>query len=221
MRLLSFYIILSISFFACKKDKFESVNTSNDKKYFSLKIGSYSEFSVQDILYDDFKNSIDTFNYQIKEVNESSFKDNLGRNAIRVDRYIRNNDTINWDYLNTWYAAIDAHSVERVENNSRKIVISFPISYDAVWNSNEFNMDYVNNVFYTSFHKPYTINNTRYDSSISIESVVISNSVKERAYEEVYVKNIGLVYKNIVFIDKIGTLQRGRRLNFKLLRHVP
>lgn len=221
MRLLSFYIILGISFFACKKDKFESVNTSNDKKYFSLKIGSYSEFSVQDILYDDFNNSIDTFNYQIKEVNESSFKDNLDRNAIRVDRYTRNNDTINWDYLNTWYAAIDAHSVERVENNSRKIIISFPISYDAVWNSNEFNMDYVNNVFYTSFHKPYTINNTRYDSSISIESVVISNSVKERVYKEVYVKNIGLVYKNIVFIDKIGTLQRGRRLNFKLLRHVP
>ena len=212
---------MGISFFACKKDKFESVNTSNDKKYFSLKIGSYSEYSVQDILYDDFKNTIDTLNYQIKEVNESSFKDNLGRNAIRVDRYIRNNDTINWDYLNTWYAAIDAHSVERVENNSRKIVISFPISYDAVWNSNEFNMDYVNNVFYTSFHKPYTINSTRYDSSISIESVVISNSVKERAYKEVYVKNIGLVYKNIVFIDKIGTLQRGRRLNFKLLRHVP
>jgi hypothetical protein len=221
LRLLSFYIILGISFFACKKDKFESVNTSNDKKYFSLKIGSYSEFSVQDILYDDFNNSIDTFNYQIKEVNESSFKDNLDRNAIRVDRYTRNNDTINWDYLNTWYAAIDAHSVERVENNSRKIIISFPISYDAVWNSNEFNMDYVNNVFYTSFHKPYTINNTRYDSSISIESVVISNSVKERVYKEVYVKNIGLVYKNIVFIDKIGTLQRGRRLNFKLLRHVP
>lgn len=210
-----------MSLVACKKDKFESVNTSNDKKYFSLKIGAYSEYSVQDILYDDFKNTIDTLNYQIKEVNESSFKDNLGRNAIRVDRYIRNNDTINWAYMNTWYAAIDAHSIERVENNSRKIVISFPISYDAVWNSNEFNMDYVNNVYYTSFHKPYSINSIRYDSSISIESVVISNSVKERAYKEVYVKNIGLVYKNIVFIDKIGALQRGRRLNFKLLRHVP
>ncbi len=212
---------MGISFVACRKDEFESINTSSDKNYISVKTGSFSEYLVQEIIYDDFKNSIDTFVYQIKELNESVFKDNLGRNSIRVDRYIKKEDTTNWFYLNTWYTAIDVHSIERVENNSRKTVISFPISYDAVWNSNEFNMDYVNNVFYTSFHKPYTINNKKYDSSISIESVVISNSIKERAYKEVYVKNIGLVYKNKVFIDKIGSLQRGRRLNYKLLKHVP
>ena len=197
------------------------MNTINDKNYISSKIGSYSDYAVQEIIYDDFKNTIDTFNYQIKEVNESTFKDNLGRNSIRIDRYKRNHDSINWDYLNTWYTSVDAHSIERIENNIRKIIISFPITNDAVWNSNEFNMEYVNNVFYTSLHKPYTLNSTKHDSSITIESVLVSNSVKERAYKEVYIKNIGLVYKNIVFIDKIGNLQRGRRLNFKLIRHVP
>ena len=212
---------MGISLTACKKDQFESVNTSSDKNYISTKSGSYTEYSVQEIVYDDFKNTIDTLNYQLKELNESDFKDNLGRNSIRIERYQRFNDTLNWDYLNTWYTSFDLHSIERVENNIRKTIISFPISNDAIWNSNEFNMEYVNNVFYTSFHKPYIINNIKYDSSITIESVVISNSIKERAYKEVYVKNIGLVYKNIVFIDKIGTLQRGRRLNYKLLKHVP
>lgn len=212
---------MGISLAACKKDQFESVNTLSNKNYISNKAGSYTEYSVQEIIYDDFKNTIDTLNYQLKELNESSFKDNLGRNSIRIDRYQRFSDTLNWDYINTWYTSFDLHSIERVENNIRKTIISFPISEDAIWNSNEFNMEYVNNVFYTSVHKPYTINNNKYDSSITIESVITSNSVKERAYKEVYVKNIGLVYKNIVFIDKIGMLQRGRRLNYKLLKHVP
>ena len=208
-------------FFACQKDKFESIDYSNNKNYVSNKIGSYSEFSVQEIIYDDFKNTIDTISYQLKELNESLFKDKLGRNSIRIDRYSRNNDTANWSYINTWYTSIDIHSIERIENNTRKSILSFPITYDAVWNSNEFNMEYVNNVFYTSFHKPYSLNTIKYDSSITVESATVSNSIKERAYKEVYVKHIGLAYKTIVFIDKIGTLQRGKRINYKLLKHVP
>jgi hypothetical protein len=221
LRIRLIYILFAVFFFACQKDKFESIDYSNDKNYISKKIGSYSEYSVQEIVYDDFKNTIDTFNYQLKELNESLFKDNLGRNSIRIDRYSRSNDTFNWSYVNTCYISIDVNSIERIENNTRKSIISFPISNDAIWNSNEFNMEYVNNVFYTSFHKPYSINSIKYDSSITVEGVVVSNSIKERAYKEVYVKQIGLVYKNIVFIDKIGTLQRGRRINYKLLKHVP
>lgn len=179
------------------------------------------EYQVEEIVYDDFKNSIDTLNYLLKEFNESIFIDNLGRKSIRIDRYKRDNDTLTWNYINTWYTSYDDHSIQRIEDNLRKTILSFPISFEAIWNTNEFNMDYVNNVFYTNLFQKYRINNFQFDSSITIESVTVSNSFKERAYKEVYAKGLGLVYKNVVFIDKIGMLQRGKKTIYKLVHYEP
>ena len=221
MRLNLVYIILLFFNFSCKKDVIDTEFKSLDKNYINSSIGAFIEYNVQEIIYDDFKNTIDTQRYQLKEVNESIFTDNLGRKSLRIDRYTRLNDTIDWSYLNTWYNSFDVQSIQRVENNVRKTVLSFPVTFDAVWNSNVSNMDYVNNVFYTSIHKPYTTNNIKFDSTLSIESVTTINSFKERAYKEIYAKNVGLVYKNLVFIDKIGLLQRGKRMVYKLVKHVP
>lgn len=205
----------------CKKDEFETVKETPDRKYFNQSIGSYSVYSVYEVIYDDFTNSIDTFEYQLKELNQSYFTDNLGRKAVRIERYKRNNDTADWTFLNTWYSVSDSLMAERVEDNKRFIKLSFPISSDAVWNSNALNMDNVNNVYYGMRHNKYKLDSFSFDSVVSIESNTINNSFRERAFKEIYAKHIGLIYKNFVFIDKMGSLVRGSRTVLKLRKHVP
>jgi hypothetical protein len=215
------YIIIGLSFYSCKKDEYELDYESKDIAYFGSHIGSYYIYEVKEIVYDDFQNSIDTFNYQIKEYNESEFYDNLNRKATRIERFRRNNDTSIWQYLNTWYSVASRTMVERVENNIRFVKLSFPVSVDAVWNANSFNMDVDNNVYYGLMHQTYRLNNQHYDSAISVEGNTIKTIFRERAFKEIYAKNIGLVYKNFVHIDKAGLLQKGVRLSYELLHYEP
>jgi hypothetical protein len=176
-------------------------------------------YQVNEIIFNDFTNTSDTFNYQLREFNESVFTDNLGRRAMRIDRHTRKSDTSDWKYLNTWYAVVNPEMVERVEDNKRLIKLSFPISNDAVWNANSLNTDNPNNVFYGLMHQSYKLDTFSFDSAVSVRSTPRLNSSTERAFEEVYAKNIGLVYKNHVQVDRSGSVRRGFKLKYRLIKY--
>ncbi|MEZ4805139.1 MAG: hypothetical protein R2852_06570 [Bacteroidia bacterium] len=219
MRALLLYSVFILLFLSCRKDEYENNYTPIGREYSNLDLNSHFIYNVTEVVYDDFTNSIDTSEYQIKEYNESTFKDNLGRDAVRIDRYKRNNDTADWIYENTWYAVNDVQKYERVENNIRYLKLSFPITIDAVWNSNSLNMENVNTVYYGMMHRPYTLDTFSFDSVVSVETNPIINGFRERAYKEIYAKNIGLIYKNYVYIDKAGLLQKGIRRTYKLIEY--
>lgn len=221
MKYFILYSAILITLFACRKDESETARRSSDKLYFNQKAGAYSVYKVTEVVYDDFANTIDTTEYQLKELNESQFKDNLGRYATRIERYRRSSDTADWTYINTWYAVADEQMAERVEDNKRFIKLSFPITTDAVWNANSLNMDNVNNVYYGMLHRAYKQDTFTFDSVVSVESGTINNAFRERAYKEIYAKNIGLVFRNYVYIDKLGLLLRGSRIRYQLIRHEP
>jgi hypothetical protein len=204
----------------CRKDEYETFRQTVGKEYFNSKIGHFSIYLVNEIIYDDFTNTSDTFNYQLREMNESVFKDNLNREAFRIDRHMRMSDTSAWIYVNTWYAALDTKMMERVEENKRLIKLSFPISNDAVWNANSLNTDNANNVFYGLMHQKYKLDAFSFDSVVSVKSTPRINSTSERIFEEVYAKHIGLVYKYHVHVDKAaGPVIRGFKIRYKLYKH--
>lgn len=219
MRHLVFYISLVLVFNACKKDEFELHYQTVDKQYFSSLIGAYSIYDVHEVIYDDFTNTVDTFDYQVMEFNESHFRDNLDRDAIRVDRYRRPDDTTAWTYLNTWYAVVGSQMVERVEDNKRLVKLSFPISAEAAWNANSFNTDNANNVFYVLMHDKYKLDNFKFDSVVSVESTSRINLTVERVFKEVYAKGIGLVFRHHVNTDSGGGLKRGFNITYTLYKY--
>lgn len=155
------------------------------------------------------------------EFNESVFKDNLNRDAIRIDRYRRQSDTSNWQYINTWYSVLDNTMAERIENNKRIIKLSFPVSIDAVWNLNAYNSDNAVNVFYGLINQQFNLDTFKFKNAVSVVSANINDNFKERSFREVYVKQIGLVFKNHVSIEKNGSQWRGFKINYRLLKHVP
>lgn len=209
-------ILMTLFVSSCKKDEYETYKGNNDISYYNLKVGAYVTYDVTEIIYDDFTNSIDTSVYEIKEYNESVYTDNLGRKGIKLDRYTKNKTTGLWDYLNSYYSINGVHSIERVEENKRMIKLSFPVTTDAVWNSNSLNMDNAINVFYGLIHKKYQQDAFKFESVISVESANVINSFRERSFREIYAKNIGLVFKYYVNIEKNGNIWRGVKLTYRL-----
>lgn len=204
---------------ACKKDAYESYTRNADEAYYNDSIGAYSIFEVNEIIFDDFSNSSDTFIYQVMEHNESYFYDNLGRKALKIDRYKRISDTSLWRYQNSCYSVNDRNMIERIEDNKRFIKLSFPITVDAVWNSNAYNLDNAINVFYGLIDKPYNQDTFRFKKAISVESTNINNNFRERSFKEVYAHNVGLVFKNQVAIERNGSQWRGYKIRYKLIKH--
>ena len=219
MKRTALYISIVLVFNACKKDEFELRYKPVDKQYFSSQIGAYSIYKVHEIIFDDFTNTVDTTDYQVMEVNESHFRDNLDRDAIRIDRYRRPDDSTAWTYMNTWYAVVNNSMAERVEDNKRLVKLSFPISAEATWNANTFNTDNANNVFYVLMHDKYKMDNFKFDSVVSVESTTRINLTVERVFKEVYAKGIGLVYKNHVNTDSGGGLKRGFKITYTLYKY--
>lgn len=220
MRFYLLYIgLLILLVNACKKDQFETFDRTKDSDYFNDSIGAYNVYSVEEIVFDDFTNSSDTFHYQLKEVNASSFTDNLNRNAVKVDRYKRLSDTSIWQYVNSWYAVKASDMVERIEENKRIVKLSFPVTIDAVWNSNAYNMENAITVFYGLINQRYNLDSFRFRNALSVESSNINNEVSERSFREVYARGIGLVYKFHVSIEKSDKVLRGFKIKYKYLRH--
>ncbi len=213
-----FFFFLLVS--GCKKDVYETVNRSYGKGYVNTKIGAYNIYKVEEIIYDDFSQTVDTFRYQLKEVNESMFSDNLNRKALRVERYKLNNKS-QWEIFNVWYTIEDNVAVEKIEDNKRLVKLSFPLSDEVVWNLNAYNSENSMYVYYDFIHQKYKMDTFLFDSAVAVKSDAVNSSVRQRQYIEIYAKNIGLVYKNIVSIDRNGLLQRGFRYKQELIKHVP
>lgn len=204
---------------ACKKDAYETYTINSDEAYYNDTVGSSTVYEVIEILFDDFSNTSDTSIYQILEKNESTFIDNLGRKATKIDRFKRQSDTSLWTYLNSYYSVNAKNMIERVEDNKRYIKLSFPVSADAVWNSNAYNLDNAINVFYGIIDKPFTLDTLKFKSALSVESTSVNNSFRERSFKEIYAHGIGLVYKNQVAIERNGTQWRGYKIRYKLIKH--
>ncbi len=221
IRIKTLYILLLLSVLSgCKKDEYETVNRSYGKGYINSSIGSYNIYAVEEIVYNDFFNTVDTLRYQLKEVNESIFTDNLNRPSVRVERY-KLNSKGKWEILNVWYSTEDNYVAERVEDNKRVIKLSFPLAEDAVWDINLYNSDNSMNVFYDLINQKYTMDTFSFDSAVAVKSETVNTTLRQRQYYEVYAKNTGLVFKNNVSIDKNGTLLRGYKIKQQLIKHVP
>ena len=114
--------VVLLGFYSCKKDAPSKVEVGYN--YYPNKVGSWIIYDVDSIVWDDFNApniAIDTFTYQIKEVNESFFLDNEGRETTRIERYKRTNSTMPWIIKDVWYGNRTASKVERVEENIKYI----------------------------------------------------------------------------------------------------
>jgi len=102
MRKLSLYILLLLFVFSCSKTDEDVPDLGYD--YFPLETGNYIIYTVTEIKYDDFIDSVITNTFLLKERVGSSFIDNEGRTVFKLNRYVKLDvDSISiWKLKDVW-----------------------------------------------------------------------------------------------------------------------
>jgi hypothetical protein len=190
-----------VLFFSCKKDK-EIIQQDLGYSYFPVKPGSWIIYDVDSIFHDEFKGTIDTFHFQVKEVIESVFLDNSERETQRIERYKRSNDSLPWVIKNVWTSNRTSSTAERVEDNQRFVKLNFPPDLNKSWNGNAFNTLPEMAYSYKLLDSQQIIGGTKFDSTLIVVQVDDINLIQEEYAAEYYAKNVGMIYKKIISVKK-------------------
>lgn len=193
-----FFLLLSplllSPFSSCKKDS--AVEAYAGYNYFPLNIGHEIIYDVDSIVKSDFNlGQIDTFSFQIKEVVESYFTDNEGRETARLERYKRNDSSQPWVIHKVWTANLTLNSAEKKEDNITYIKLIFPPKKSRKWNGNARNEYEEQEYKITDIHRAETINNIPFDSVTTVLQADEDNIVYKKYEIEKYAAKAGLVYK--------------------------
>jgi hypothetical protein len=148
------------------------------------------------------ENFFKTFNYFIKEKNDSVYFDNERRSTIILGRYKKDSANTGWYNCAAWAVNITTSTVEKVEENKRFVKMVFPVSENAGWNGNAYNTLPAQIYSYQNCFTSYTINSHFFDSTVTVRQQ-IDSTVFESHYElEVYAAHIGMVYKRYRSIER-------------------
>ena len=215
---LLFILVIAFLFesnIGCKKTYTYSSDQVTD--YVQLQIGKYITYRLDSLEFINFGTQDTIVSYLAKDVIDDTITDNLGRPSFRVIRYLSDTTgTAPWTPNETYMITPTRQALEVIENNMRFLKLELPIVNGFTWLGNSYidtNSPYSGVTFmdgwnYTydsvggSFAVPYgVVANTitiqqANDSSGNpgVDSVISSRTFSE----EVYGKNIGLIYKNLV-----------------------
>lgn len=186
-------------------------------EYFPNELGKFVEYKVDSTWQDDPAGALGSAeaHYFLREINESYFTDEEGRNAIRVERYSRQTAQGEWGIKDVWHRVRTADIAEQNEENVVFVKHNFPIRNGKVWDGNSKNLlqtlqeIYLQNSIpevweytYENVHEPYTINGFTFDSTVTVvqfdRPAIFGLNVFAK---EVYAKDIGLVHKQLNVFD--------------------
>jgi hypothetical protein len=198
--------VVTVVFSACKKD--EKITVDQGYDYFPLSAGLTLIYDVDSVVYDDFFQPVrvDTFRYQIKEVVESQFIDGQGREAWRLERYIKT-DTTNWQINNVWTAVRTATTAEKVEENIRYIKLTFPVRNNRSWDGNSYNNLAFREYRFTAINEPAQVGSLGFDETVQVLQGDDENLIEKFYAEERYARHVGMVYKESINVKKAVTQQ--------------
>lgn len=194
-------LFILLGLVSCKPDAdYPATDTGSD--FYPNKTGYYIIYDVDSTFYDDFTHTVSHDTFQIKEIIESQFTDQQNRDARRIERWYKWNDTTDWILKDIWYSVKNPYRVERVEENERYVRLVFPVSDYSSWNGNAMNDLEYQKYEYDNVYDKFTVNNMVFDSTCKVKQAASSNLIDEKLQYEIYAKNVGLIYKKFKVLKK-------------------
>ena len=179
--------------FGCKKSETEVVDIG--LKYYPTSADFYRIFQVDSIVFNDFTERVDTFQYFIKETIIGNYQvENETRTSVLDQKKRKLVDPFWLDNL-SWSFQKDNFTVEENKNNTPKIVLIFPIKTSISWNSNTRNS--LDQEEYTITNlKTETILGNTFNNVITIEKFNETDPLQLNTEigEEKYAQDVGLIY---------------------------
>ncbi len=211
------YILLSflvVTICSCNKDNPLVTDTPAD--YYPIHVGSYIIYRMDSLKFVNVGSQDSIISYHAKEVVDDSITDNLGRLSYRVIRYLSDtNEIAPWTPSIAYMVTPLAGSVEVVENNLRYIKMITPVQDGMTWLGNAYidtksdtsQVPYMDgwNYTYSNTGMPFTVFAGTIPVSVIVNEANSVTGLGDGSYtqtvfsQEVYGKNIGLIYKNFLY----------------------
>jgi len=194
-KLYKYLPVVLLVLLGCGED--EGIRPS-DAEYFPLRKGFYQVYSVHSIHYLAMT-KVEDVTYQLKTEVIDSFVNEQGGYTYTIHRSRRNTESDPWQFQQLWSVRMTSTSVVVYEENIPFIKIVFPAIENRRWDGNALN----------NLEKDeYTLTSSGDWSELEPEgpSGQFIRIVQEDAFdiitmkdqrEEVYVRNVGLVYREI------------------------
>lgn len=198
-----FFIAIFALVLSCKKSRTVEAPPDLGYDYFPVTLGKYVVYDVDSTIYNPLSGTVLYAKYRIKEVIDSTFKDNQGRETFRLSRYYKNyNATIpynlmSWTYKDAWMLNKTPTTAEEVEENIRYIKLTFPVVKNNKWNGNAQNTIGDWQYKYTEVDKTESIGGFSFEKTLTVIQKHDAPAIYYQHYEEKYAKGIGMIYKEI------------------------
>jgi hypothetical protein len=182
-------------------DEGEPVEKGNGEAYFPLRTGLYQIYSVDETIYTEF-NPPEELSYELKTEVVDSFPNAEGGFTYVIYRSTRDSESDPWEFQETWSARINISQVVLSEGNVPFIRILLPVYTDKIWDGNELNILDEDLYEITEAGSSYQLE----DGPIFSNCLVIVqenalNFLKRDEREEVYAKDVGLIYKKSIVLN--------------------
>ena len=213
----SFFLLLLI-LASCSKEVEESPDMGFD--YMPLEQGLFISYQVETIIWDDNNQTVDTTYYQLKMVVDTMFTDNMERKSYRWKRYIKT-DTSDWVYDHTYAITKTNERVETVEGNNRYVRLAFPVRLGGHWDLNAFNTKDQIEAKYIDVNAPKSIGGKSFSQCAIALLEDNSSLINEYYQEDIYARNVGLVQRTNIHIDKkfTGEIYKGYKHSYKIYEY--
>ncbi len=200
----------SFLFYSCNPDPLIE-EVKSPYPYYPLELGKYIVYSVDSIQYHETIPH-DTSQYEVKELLVDTFYDNEDNLNYKIERYIRQEGTVDWILDNVWSVIAIDNQIQKIEDNLRFIKLVAPVADNLTWEGNIFlggledlPYDEECNILtflegwvyeYDRIDQPYSINGFDFDKTIKVLQAGDSNLIWYDYAEEIYALGVGMVQKD-------------------------
>ncbi len=174
-------------------------------QYYPIEVGSYRIYDVVDVHFP-FIGDSDTTQYQLKELVQGIYRQEREDTAYYLHRFSRSHHEDEWQLDSIWTVRKSPRNIVVVENNTPVIKLIFPVSIGASWDSNAMNAEESAVYSISNMGDAFEKGDRSFENTLHVvEENNMDIVINERYREAIYAENIGLVYKEIRYIDYCAT----------------
>jgi hypothetical protein len=197
LKLLSKYLLLTIvvGFVACDQDDNEPKNHESISELVPLQKGQYQIYDVFQVEFSEVEDP-DTSRYELKMEVVDSFPNNSGSFTYVMHRSRRADEAETWQFIDTWSVRLDANEAIFNEGNVPFVKLVAPPEVGTSWNGNAYNNEGQDEYTIVSSAESTEINGITFLDPVTVEQEFNDDPIVFTDLRtEVYVKGVGLVYK--------------------------
>lgn len=203
IKILLCLLLLGFAFNSCKKDDvIIPYNPIEDFNYYPMKVGSFIEYNVEYVFWNDFNHTIDTSNYILRELIESVMINYTGDSLFRIERNTKEDPDSAWSISRIWFSGYEDNYAFKMEENIKYVKLIVPVKKNVQWEGNILNDLEPKTYKYVSIDQPLQFNNLTFPKCAKILQDDFETLINKDYEEEIYARNVGLIFKKQIHVNK-------------------